>query len=90
MFFMNLLNRRILVVEEDNTRASSVSAALEFQGSDVVGPFHSLREGLDAVKQVEIDAAVLDVCLGEERVYSLDAVMGRRLTSSQLGGCPSE
>jgi DNA-binding NtrC family response regulator len=71
MFFMNLLNRRILVVEEDNTRASSVSAALEFQGSDVVGPFHSLREGLDAVKQVEIDAAVLNVCLGEDRVYSL-------------------
>jgi len=71
MMFSGLLNRRILVVEDDYLQASCLSVALELQGSDVVGPFPALQDGLEAVQRAEIDAAVLDVRLGDERVYHL-------------------
>jgi DNA-binding NtrC family response regulator len=78
MMFSDLLTRRILVVEDDYLQASDMSYALELQGCDVVGPFPNLQEGIDAAAGSEIDAAVLDVRLGNERVYSLADLLHAR------------
>ncbi len=78
MMFSDLLDRRILVVEDDYMQASELSVALELQGSNVVGPFPVPEEGLEAIEHAEVDAAVLDVHLGEQRVYHLADVLNER------------
>lgn len=37
-----------------------------------------------------LNFSILRKCEAPQRDHFLDAVMGRRLMSSQLGGCPSE
>ncbi|MBW9117659.1 response regulator [Rhizobium cauense] len=69
--FSELLSKRILVVEDDYMQSAELSLILELQGSDVVGPFPYLQDGLRAAENGNIDAAVLDVRLGDENVYQL-------------------
>ncbi|PZM14848.1 response regulator [Rhizobium tubonense] len=71
MIFGNLLGRRVLVVEDNYIQATELTLTLENQGSDVVGPFPNLEGGLMAVENAAIDAAVLDVRLGADRVFEL-------------------
>ncbi len=69
--FSELLGRCVLVVEDDYFQASDLTIALEDQGCDVVGPFSTLAAGMRAFAKARIDAAVLDIHLGAERIYGL-------------------
>ncbi len=57
---------RVLVVEDDPAIAMDVGDLIERAEGDVVGPVGSLREAQQVLKSgQEIDAAVLDVNLGD-------------------------
>ena len=62
-----LQSRRILVVEDEYLIASELVWLLNEAGAIIEGPFASVREAMAAIDDSdgEIDAAVLDVNLGE-------------------------
>lgn len=66
-----LLDRRILVVEDDYMIATALADLLEEAGAVVVGPFGRVAQALDAIRDAAapIDAAVLDVDLRGETSY---------------------
>src|SRR4051812_10926936 len=73
-----LTGRRILVVEDEYMLAADVAQFLESRGATVIGPFGSVARALAAVERETIDGAVLDINLGDERVYPVaDALIGR-------------
>jgi PAS domain S-box-containing protein len=57
---------RILIVEDEGLVALQLQQDVERAGHQVVGPARSLRHGLMLVSQERIDAALLDVRLGQE------------------------
>lgn len=72
-----LKHRRILVVEDEAMIAMDLEALLRQSGCEVVGPVASLREALRAVAEEALDAAVLDINLGEEKALAVaDALAG--------------
>ncbi|MHC4416593.1 MAG: response regulator [Planctomycetota bacterium] len=54
---------RVLVVEDDFDVAESLKAMLSALGCDVVGPASTSEEACRLVKEVPIDAAILDIAL---------------------------
>jgi CheY-like chemotaxis protein len=74
----SLTNKRILVVEDEFILASDLAGFLESRGAEVVGPAPSVKTALALVERNHLDAAVLDVNLGKERVYPVaDALTAR-------------
>jgi CheY-like chemotaxis protein len=72
--------RRLLLVEDDYFIASDMTQALETVGVHVVGPAASVADALELIESASdpLDGAVLDVNLGEERVYPVaDALAAR-------------
>ncbi|MBB3320449.1 DNA-binding response OmpR family regulator [Rhizobium sp. BK181] len=69
MNFIDLVGKRVLVVEDDYLQASNVTFALEDQGSEVIGPFPDLESSLLSLEARNIDVAVLDIHLGSDLVY---------------------
>ncbi|MDB5393952.1 MAG: response regulator receiver protein [Rhodospirillales bacterium] len=62
--------RRILVVEDDYTIASNLAKSLENLGAVVVGPAGSVANAMLLIEGgAKLDAAVLDIHLGAEKVY---------------------
>jgi PAS domain S-box-containing protein len=75
-----IAGNRIMVVEDETLVAMVVAEHLEEMGFSVVGPYSSVSQAMTALKQNNIDAAVLDVNLGGEPVYPLaDALMAARV-----------
>ena len=67
-----LLERSILIVEDDFLQAFDVKSALVKRGAKVIGPIGSLDEGLDRARGAPlIDAAVVDLNLGGEMAFPL-------------------
>jgi CheY-like chemotaxis protein len=66
-----LVGRRILVVEDEIFVAMLVESLLLDLGCDVVGPASNVADALALVAGERLDAAVLDVNLGTERVFSV-------------------
>jgi CheY-like chemotaxis protein len=64
-----LAGRRILVVEDEIFVAMLVEELLRDLGCDVVGPASNVAEALALTGRERLDAAVLDVNLGAERVF---------------------
>ena len=62
---------RILVVEDEALVAIAIREALEELGYAVVGPCNRMTEAMIALRHNRIDAAVLDVNLGDASVYPL-------------------
>ena len=60
---------RILIVEDGYLVAMEMKSAVERCGGAVVGPLASVRSALEAARQTTLDGAVLDVNLGDERVW---------------------
>ena len=62
--------RRILIVEDEYLIAMEVKRWLLAAGAEVIGPVPSVERALDLVEDNGIDAAVLDVNLGNgDTVY---------------------
>jgi len=65
-----LAGRRILVVEDEYLIAIEVKRWLMTAGAEIVGPVPSVKQALDLLADHDLDAAVLDVNLGDgARVY---------------------
>lgn len=74
-----LSGRRVLVVEDEYFLADDIVRALQDLGARIVGPFGGLREATDVVDgDVAIDAAVVDINLRNEMVFSLARVLRAR------------
>ena len=68
----SLRGKRILVVDDEALVALDLQATLEDGGAMVVGPFHGLRGAMRAAASDEpLDAAILDVDLGDDSVFPL-------------------
>lgn len=65
-----LARKRILVVEDEYFIAAELKRTLEKEGAVVVGPVGNLAAGLELADQ-PIDAALLDVNLGEAMSYPI-------------------
>jgi ActR/RegA family two-component response regulator len=61
--------KRILIVEDEFVLASDLARFLESRGAMVVGPAATVGVALALVAREVLDAAVLDVNLGADRVY---------------------
>ena len=71
--------RRLLLVEDEYVLALGLADALGDMGAEVFGPVASVADAMKLVESLpEIDAAVLDVNLGNEEVYPVaDALVAR-------------
>jgi len=69
--------KRVMVVEDEALVAMVVSEYLTEMGFTVVGPFSRLDLAMAALKNSDVNAAVLDINLGGEMVYPLaDVLLG--------------
>ncbi|MBW9117335.1 response regulator [Rhizobium cauense] len=71
MLFADLIGKNVLIVEDDSLQASAMRVAMEYQGSQVVGPFPDLDDGFAALEQKPVDIAILDVSLNAQKVFPL-------------------
>jgi CheY-like chemotaxis protein len=68
---------RLLVVEDDYFIASDLGSWLEARGAEVLGPAGSVDDALALLSADSMpDAAVLDINLGDERVFPVAAALG--------------
>src|SRR3954471_9178294 len=75
-----LRGRRLLVVEDEYVIAADIAASLQALGVEVAGPAASVVEALALLESEgdRLDGAVLDINLGNERVYPVaDVLRGR-------------
>lgn len=71
---------RILVVEDEPLVALQLQSDLESDGHHVVGPVGNLVQGMALVQKEEIDAAFVDVSLGEETSAQIaDQLLARHI-----------
>ena len=76
----SLVARRILVVEDELIVSWLLEDMLANLGCIVVGPAARVVQALEMVEALDIDAAVLDVCLNEQFSYPVaDALIARRV-----------
>jgi len=66
----SLDTRTILVVEDDFTIASNLTKSLEKLGASIIGPANSVASAMALIESAaKLDAAVLDIHLGSEKVF---------------------
>jgi PAS domain S-box-containing protein len=63
--------RRVLLVEDETLIAMMMEGLLRDLDLEVVGPFGTVGDALEAVRHETIDAALLDVNLGGEMAYPI-------------------
>ncbi|MBX5162033.1 MULTISPECIES: response regulator [unclassified Rhizobium] len=63
--------KRILIVEDEYFLADETRRTLEDLGAIVVGPTSNVGRALDLIDREHIDAAILDVYLGDELVFAV-------------------
>jgi CheY-like chemotaxis protein len=63
-----LAGRRILVVEDEYLIAMDLKRWLRGAGVEVIGPVPSVEQALDLIEEGALDAAVLDINLGNGEV----------------------
>ncbi len=64
-----LAGKRVLVVEDEFLLAMMMEDLLLDEGCIVIGPFARVQDALVAAKNEDIDLAVLDVNVAEEKVF---------------------
>jgi CheY-like chemotaxis protein len=69
---------RVLVVDDEALIAMMLSDLLSEYGHETVGPAHSEAQALELVKSTAIDAAILDVTLGDHDCFAVAAALGER------------
>ncbi|ARO33747.1 response regulator CheY-like domain-containing protein (plasmid) [Rhizobium sp. NXC14] len=70
--------KRILVVEDEYFHADETRRRLEDLGATVVGPAANIRSALGLIASEQVDAAILDVHLGDELVFAVADELERR------------
>jgi DNA-binding response OmpR family regulator len=69
---------RVLVVEDEGLVALALEEALTAVGYEVIGPAPNARKALSLIGSEQIDAALLDVNLGGERIDSVAQALADR------------
>jgi DNA-binding response OmpR family regulator len=72
---ITVAGNRVMVVEDEALVAMALREALDELGFSVIGPFNRISEAMIALRNNQIDAAVLDVNLGGELIYPLADVL---------------
>lgn len=70
-----ITGNRIMVVEDEALVAMAARDVMTELGFSVVGPFGKVSEAVAALKNGDIDAAILDINLGGELVYPLADIL---------------
>lgn len=85
---VSVTGRRLLVVEDDFFIASDLASWLESKGAEVLGPAGSVNGALTLLQADTLpDAAVLDINLGDERVFPVaDALQSAHVPFVFLSG----
>jgi len=73
-----LVNRRILVAEDEALIAIGIESMLESFGCEVVGPVSEVREILQVIEAEPVDGALLDVNLRGRQVFEILPEIMRR------------
>ena len=68
----------IMLVEDEAIVALAVNDALTDMGFSVVGPFSRISDACRALRDNQVDAAILDINLAGETVYSLAEILTSR------------
>jgi DNA-binding response OmpR family regulator len=69
---------RVLVVDDEALITMMLSDLLAEDGHETVGPAHSEGQALDLVSSSHIDAAILDVTLGDHDCFAVaEALRGK-------------
>lgn len=76
---VSLSGRRILLVEDEPLVAMMMSQMIEDLGAEVLGPFGTVWEAMDANSE-GLDAAVLDINVGGDLIYPLAERLSTRGT----------
>ncbi len=75
-----MAGKRVMVVEDETLLALVISEYLTEIGLSIVGPFNTVIEAMSALKNSDVDAAVLDINLGKELAYPLaDALQAAKV-----------
>ena len=69
---------RVLVVDDEALIAMMLCDLLAEYGHETVGPAYSESQALDLVASARIDAAILDVTLGDHDCFGVAEVLGQR------------
>ena len=75
---MGLTGGAIMLVEDEAIVALAVNDLLADLGFSVIGPFSRVSDAHQALQENRIDAAILDVNLGGEMVYSLAEILSTK------------
>ena len=73
-----LKGARILVVEDEFIIALDLSATLTRAGAEIVGPVATLAEAQARAAVPDLSAAILDVRLGEDNVWTVVRALAER------------
>jgi CheY-like chemotaxis protein len=69
---------RVLVVDDEALIAMMLSDLIAEYGHETVGPAHSEGQALELVASTPIDAAILDVTLGDQDCFAVARALGDR------------
>lgn len=73
-----LQDRRVLIVEDEYMIAEAMSFGLRRAGATVLGPVSDVASALALLREEEVDSAVLDINLGDQKVYPVvDALLAQ-------------
>ncbi len=70
--------KRVLLVEDEALIGMMMRDLLEDLGLSVIGPVHSVADGLRAIAAQDFDCAILDLNLGGEPVYPLALAIAQK------------
>jgi len=74
----SLQDRRVLIVEDEYMIAEAMSRGLRRAGATVLGPVANVSSAMALLREEDVDSAVLDINLGDQKVYPVvDALLAR-------------
>jgi PAS domain S-box-containing protein len=71
-------NRRVLLVEDEALVAMMIQECLAERGHSVLGPISTASEALEAAREGDFDAAILDINLGDGMAYPVAEILSSR------------
>lgn len=74
----SLVNKRVLVVEDEHFVAQETAETLRSAGCHVIGPISNLTQAMRTVTDDDLDAAVVDINLGGDLVWPAAEVLRSR------------
>jgi PAS domain S-box-containing protein len=81
----------VLLAEDESIVALMVEEILSDLGLRVIGPFGSVSEAMRASRETSLDAAVLDINLGNQSVYPVaDLLLEKRVPVAFISGYGAE